>query len=157
MSASSWQGSKVDIEPSLSYRLRFTVRGALQPYTLRDGWVFHVVPTGAVWVELKVIVSLLRKCVAGKRLLNLYRLVLMLQRRHPCERADGSSALVLYTIDLTHKYRRCGVGDSWEYSSGEWVQTAIELQDIWQAAPCLPANWVLMNHWFGMLHVPCDC
>ena len=46
--------------------------------------------------------------------------------------------------------------DSWGYSWREWVQIVVKPRGIWQGAPCLPAYWVLMNHWFGMLHVPCD-
>lgn len=56
----------------------------------------------------------------------------------------------------THMCRLYSAKDSWEYSSREWVQIAAEPRGIWRGAPCLPANWVLMNHWFGMLHVPCD-
>lgn len=37
-----------------------------------------------------------------------------------------------------------------------WAQIAAEPRGIWRGAPCLPANWVLMNHWFGVLHVPRD-
>lgn len=41
---------------------------------------------------------------------------------------------------------------------GRWggMQTVVEPSGIWRVAPCLPANWVLMNHWFGVLHAPCD-
>lgn len=53
-------------------------------------------------------------------------------------------------------YRLYSAKDSWEYSIRERVQIALEPWGIWQGAPCLPANWVLMNHWFGMLHVPRD-
>lgn len=70
--------------------------------------------------------------------------------------ADCSLVLLLYTTDTAHMYTLYSAKDSWEYSIGEWVQIAGEPRGIWQGSPCLPANWVLMNHWFGMLHVPCD-
>lgn len=80
---------EVDIEPGLSYLLRFTVSGAPQSHTSVDGWVFHTEPTGATWVELKVIVthSQLRTWVAAdraakSRLLTCFNRA---QRRQLCE------------------------------------------------------------------------
>lgn len=64
--------------------------------------------------------------------------------------------LAMYSADATHMHRLHHAKDGWEYSSGEWVQIAGEPRGIWQNAPCLPANWVLMNQWFGVLHVPRD-
>lgn len=81
---------EVDIEPGLSYLLRFTVSGAPQSHTSVDGWVFHTEPTGATWVELKVIVthSQLRTWVAAdraakSRLLTCFNRA---QRRQLCEK-----------------------------------------------------------------------
>lgn len=92
-------------------------------------------------------------------LLNLhYWLVLIVQRRQLCEKQQ-TAVLSCYCTALlqhTYMYRLHSANDGWEYSSGEWVQIVEEPRGIWQGAPCLPANWVLMNHWFGMLHVPCD-
>lgn len=141
----------------MSYLLRLTVFGAPQPHTSVDGWVFHTVPTGATWDELKVIVThfQLRSWVAEHRAAESL-LLTCVKRTALWKGTDCSPVLVLYSTDATHMYRLYSVKDSWEYSSRDWVQIVVEPGGIWQGAPCLPANWVLMNHWFGMLHVPCD-
>lgn len=151
---------KVDIERGLSYLLRFTVSGAPQPHTSVDGCVFHTEPTGATWVELKVIVtySYHRTWPAGDRDAKSLLLTCFNSTKKTAvwKGTDCSPVLVPYSTDATHMHRLYIAKDRWEYSSREWVQIAVEPRGIWQDAPCLPANWVLMNHWFGMLHVPCD-
>lgn len=83
-------------------------------------------------------------------------LVLIVQRRRRRGK-EQTAALRWYCIaPAQHTCTMYSAKDGWEYSSGEWVQIAVEPEGIWQHAPRLPANWVLMNHWFGMLHVPAD-